>query len=475
MRLVEDEPTGGEKQGMGGGQHTRRSRSSLDFKVQQTTPLTTTKPGKRKNRQQQQLEEEEHQLMVMRNQPKFRYHQSRARGNAGPPPTRYELSDLEHLSREQVMHALYSDPELAQEAARMAEKMSEKEGPPSAAPTKSRRSSSSGKKRVAKEFSEYPDHLRERMDGGVPVLQWVILLVLLGAALFQLRKILTLPDTKDPAKGRARGKVGPKKSTKKVKGSSTEISSGLATVEEAVRAIGEADVAPSAKKSVKKATPVPPKKKKRVKANNGAVAPKKQQPEATSADESPSEKDSGKSATDTTVPLVAPMQTSTTREGNDTDAGWQTVSKARAPSEAAQPAAAPTTSKKKSSTAKPPVSAEEAKAIPSEKDKSPVEKESAALNGKKENTPPTSTNGSSAANKKKNKKKKSKEGGNATPSVPPGFGVLSNEPVKSETANDEALAKKLQLEEETMTHTTGGEAPDDVWEEVTTTRKRKGN
>ena len=96
------------------------------------------------------------------------------------------------------------------------------------------------------------------------------------------------------------------------------------------------------------------------------------------------------------------------------------------------------------------------------------------VDGKKENTPPSaSVNGSSASNKQK-KKKKSKP----QTSDPPGVGAMAQESTNSTaqgtTENDEALAMKLQNEEESMAHRTPAtEGQADVWEEVTT-RKRKG-
>jgi hypothetical protein len=484
---------------LGMGHSTRRLRSSLDYKVMKSDHLTTTKPGKRKNpqQQQQQLTPEEERLMGRQQEAKvFKYHSSRSRGHNGPPPQRFGMSDLDSMSQEQVMHALYTDPELAQEAARVAAERAEQEAPPSAAPTpRSRRS----KKAAPKEFSEHPDHLRELMDGGVPVLQWAILVVLLGAVLYQLRKILTLPDTNDQAKGRARGKAGPKKSAKKSKGPYIKVSSELPTVEEAVRAIGEDFTPPSPKKAPKKPPVAASKKKKKVKVNNGTTTAKKVQPESTSKAESSSKKEPEKTATDTAPSLVA--------ESEDSGAGWQTVLKTRAPSEA-PPAVAPVASKEPSApaaskeptvAAKQPVPTEKAAAPPTTKEEPQVVEAPVPVEDKKENISLDDMNGFTTAKKKKKKKSKGPsvdiEHATSTPSVPPGFTAPAYVPpgfaaasvppgfaaapnevsqqAKSETDDDEALAKKLQLEEEKNAKAASGEVQNDVWEEVAT-RKRKG-
>ena len=465
----------GEKQSMG---PAKRGRSSLDYKVRtrSTEPITTTKPGKRKNSRQALEEQKARETAAAAAQLDARMPiKSRARGSSGPPPRKFELSDLDGMSEAQILEALYADPDLAQSVAKMAEQMStDGKSPPPGAPAGARKNRRSplGSKKARKEFSEYPDHMRELMDGGVPVMQWVILLALLGLALYQLRKILTLPDTKDQNKGRGqRVKGSGKKGAKK----------DLGAVEDTLRAIDIDTLEPAvvkqgaSSKSPKKGAPAA-KKKKKGKVNAGTPS-KKQQKEMLSANETTGANEPVKEV-DTTAPFTAPIQSAAASAADDDGAGWQTVSKSSAPappvskdSEASNGNSAPSNSKasngnsapsnSKSSEGKP-------KAAPS------AEEAPLAVHGKKENTPPA-MNGSTAGKKKKKKKAKAGTSEEQPSSKSPAAGTIpKDKPEAKATDGDEVLAKKLQREEETVaTSAAKGSAETDVWEEVTA-RKRKG-
>uniref|UniRef100_A0A7S1VHB6 Uncharacterized protein n=1 Tax=Grammatophora oceanica TaxID=210454 RepID=A0A7S1VHB6_9STRA len=91
-------------------------------------------------------------------------------------------------------------------------------------------SGSSGRSSRSKSSSEqYPPHLKTMMADGVPVTQWIILLVLLSAALWQLRKAVipdakTMPKKKESAKG---SKLTGKQSKGKKRGGGKKMGNGV--------------------------------------------------------------------------------------------------------------------------------------------------------------------------------------------------------------------------------------------------------
>ena len=166
-----------------------RPSSSLDVKVDNGSELTRPPTPKEAPPIKQ----------ITRNAPSPL---SRAQGGGGIPKRRYELPDLAGMSEEELLKALYDDPELAAEAAAAAEKIQK--------PKKSHTPRSSRPKQnrsvpVSKRADKYPAHLKAMMDDGVPVKQWIIVLLLLAAGLYQLRKVLVGPTrTKNKTKRHAR-------------------------------------------------------------------------------------------------------------------------------------------------------------------------------------------------------------------------------------------------------------------------------
>jgi hypothetical protein len=93
---------------------------------------------------------------------------------------KYEISDIERMTEDEILQALYDDPEFAKKAGEVAEKLRENRATPNPGPKKNRKEIT----------NSHPAHLRAMMEEGVPIKQWIILLVLLFAGLYQLRKVL---------------------------------------------------------------------------------------------------------------------------------------------------------------------------------------------------------------------------------------------------------------------------------------------
>jgi hypothetical protein len=488
MRLgnVVDEKSssGGEGQGDKPIGRSKSKRSSLDFKVSSyhsSGSAITTKPGKRKNRQQQQQQQFEEEQLKQQQQIRRPY-LSRARGHSGPPPRKWELADLQNMNEEELLQALYADPQLAQEAARMAEKIAAEKGTspsavPSGNPTRRPTSTPGRGKRGSRAAGrngpgEYPDHMRELMDGGFPFMQWMILLVLLGAAFYQLRKMLSLPDphTKDLYRRRPRAKGEPKNGAKKTKASTED----LASLDKVALAI-DADILSSenvkGKAANKKTTAAATTKKQKVKKekgnaknNNPATAATKtnQQKQEDTTDDNSVGSDDGdfpapraavavKAAPPVRVPATAPLPTLSASTANADDGnGWQTVSKTT------RGAVEPTLEGGKSSGQ----NSEKPAASP--------------LVESKENTPPTATtalNGKNDAAAAKTKKKQKKGKGKGLDN---NISNAATNPSKDRLEDDAALAQELQREEDKMAQGKNNASDgDNTWEEVST-RKRKG-
>ena len=194
---------------------SKRSRptsvSSLDYQVRaKRDQLTTTKPGKRKTQQQQQQQPDHHQQYR-------RSISTRARGSSGPPPRRFDLSDLEGMDEDQLLQALYEDPQLADAAAKAAEKAKKQKrstrkfSSPTTPPKDQYYRAADGS---VKDVGQYPEHLREMIDGGVPVTQWIVLLVLLCAGLYQLRKAVLGPAATAVSTSRVKTRSAGKEKTK---------------------------------------------------------------------------------------------------------------------------------------------------------------------------------------------------------------------------------------------------------------------
>jgi hypothetical protein len=376
-----------------------------------------------------------------------------ARARSSAARNEFDFSDLDGMTEEQIMQALYDNPELAAAASAAAGKMHEfkkrKKVPP-------KTKSSSRRSRI---LSEHPDHIRAMMDEGVPIKQWIILIVLLGAGLYQLRKALIGSKITAAAAAKKLEKpVGGRKGSKKTKkgpggGKPTKQSRSVATVRESASSPIERELVleeqvPPAVAAVPKKTA--PKKKKARKQKVSINKPPKQPAKDTMSHESPdsastdgssstdagaAQHDDALSADDIEVIGSEKIVIDTSTAESSPDDGWQTVG--------APMAEIPQLAKSDDS----PV-AESVQFV----DETPVQ----AMIPVQENKTAKKKNGGSKAKKTSAKKIAVVE----TPSE-----ILDD---------DEALALKLQLEEDKLAmHEASNTSTPDVWEEVSTKKKGK--
>jgi hypothetical protein len=146
--------------------------------------------------EQQQYEQQQQQPAKQQPDPPRRSpYATRARGSSGIPPPTLDLNDLEGMNEEELMQALYNDPELAELAAEAGRAKKATGGSTSSSSRKAK-----AKAGITKD-GYYPSHIQEKMQEGIPVVQWIIILLLLGAGLYQLKKTLELPDKKKTIPG----------------------------------------------------------------------------------------------------------------------------------------------------------------------------------------------------------------------------------------------------------------------------------
>jgi hypothetical protein len=175
----------------------KRSRptSSLDVKVDR---LKQTRPPSRS-----------HQKKNQKSQRKTTYPRS-SRGGGIPP--KFDFSDLEGMTEEELRMALAADPELAAAAAAAAAENADF----GAKRKKYKSPYYRNKDGHVESINDYPAHLQSLMEEGIPVKQWIILLILLGVGLYQLRKSIFGPTPerrikKTPSLKKASRKVANKK------------------------------------------------------------------------------------------------------------------------------------------------------------------------------------------------------------------------------------------------------------------------
>jgi hypothetical protein len=409
---------------------TYESGSSLDYKTKSNGKLTTTKRGKRKNQQQQQAEQKQ-------NHHRRNAYPTRARESTGVPPKRYDFANIHDMDENELMTALRDDPEFAAEMKKYAEQAGQKESaqalPPTTAPTTPKPTPSpTGAKTKprdryyrsvdgnAQDLAEYPHHVRELMDSGVPVTQWLILLVLLAAGFYQVGKVLMGPQKKQSGSAKGKQKNKEKKKTETTKKTEPKNSKRNTAKTPTASVLNEKSEQP------KKATPAinsqqKTTKKKKKKGTNGAALKKEAilHPDVVSTDESTHQDDGG------------------ITEPEDDDGCWETVTKSR-------------------KAAMTPV--QQSNDPPANVSEMSVDVQSGAIQngvGDDENFTKAS---------KKIKKKKAKQQ-NAPAEVP-----VSND--ASSTDDDATLALQLQKEEEILAKTNIDSDEEEVWEEVTT-KKRK--
>jgi hypothetical protein len=196
---------------------SRPASSSLDYKATSESNLVTpprhAAPSTQKN-QQQQYEDQWSSQQEQQQQQRPRI-ATRARGSSGiPPRSKLELDDLQGMPEEEVMRALYEDPELAAAAAAQMEEDAEPRSPRSKTTSKHSRN-----KQRQKENQSLPGKREDLLkDQGFPFVQWIILLLLLGAGLYQIYKSFLSPkSSKAPTKVKGSNASGNKTTKPKQK------------------------------------------------------------------------------------------------------------------------------------------------------------------------------------------------------------------------------------------------------------------
>ncbi|GAX16433.1 hypothetical protein FisN_19Lh010 [Fistulifera solaris] len=180
---------------------------------------------------------------------------TRARGSSGIPPRgKLELEDLQGMSEDEVMRALYEDPELAAAAAAAADKSGFGS------------SNTAGQTGIPKlQTVKRVDGLKER---GFPFVQWAVLLLLLGLATHQIYKSMLTPSaTKSRSKKTSKAKNGKAVKNSSVKNKATE---DAKEIEEELL-VTETEVIPPAKQSASEKSS-PSMRKKKVKTKKTKVA-----------------------------------------------------------------------------------------------------------------------------------------------------------------------------------------------------------
>jgi hypothetical protein len=435
--------------------------SSLDYKTKGNEKLTTTKSGKRKKQVQQQAEQQQ-------NHQRRNAYPTRARESNGVPPKRYDFANIHDMDESELMTALRDDPEFAAEMKKYAEQASQKKSTPALPTTPPTRRSKpttrpTGAKTKTKprdryyrsvdgnaqDSAEYPHHVRELMDSGVPVTQWLILLVLLAAGFYQMGKVLMGPPKKLSgfAKGKQKNKEKKKADTTKKtepKNSKKNIAKRPAASVSNEKSEQPKKVTPAINSQQKTA------KKKKKKGTNGAALKKEAilHPDvvSTDTDESTHEDDGGieKNADAMTPPPTRnpPIHT----EPKEDDGCWETVTKSRKATMTPVP---------------------QANDSPANVSKMSVDVQSGAvptpdIQAEKENGVGNDEKFTKASKKKKKKKAKQQS---ALVEVP-----ASND--SSSTDDDANYALQLQKEEEILAKSELGSDEEEVWEEVTTKKKK---
>jgi hypothetical protein len=168
--------------------------------------------------------------------------------------------------REALLQALYEEPELAQQAA--AERIKIKTNKKTTSKKTNTKTPS-----PAQQQEYYPNHIKAMMDDGIPVKQWIVLLLLLGAGAYQLRKAMLggQPPLASTAIAGKRGKLTTKGKAKGKKGSKAAANGKMARAADIIKEQSpiEEDLAleQTVVHNTKKAT-------KKKKTNNGKAAKK---------------------------------------------------------------------------------------------------------------------------------------------------------------------------------------------------------
>jgi hypothetical protein len=452
----------------------KRSRpisSSLEYQASDPTSISTVKSSPPKSNPR------------VKNQqpPPPQITATRARGSGGIPKTKLQLQDLEGMAEDEILQALYEDPDLAAAAAAAASDSNK--SPPKEPPPKTTR---------RQPLSKYPTHVNDMMDNGIPYKQWIILLLLLGVAAYQIYKAVKPPQNskkKGGSKGVALSKktrsIGDKGKRKKSE------SKNPGKVDGIVIAVDNSATPPDVRPGDKTTTA----KKKTKAAVAKATKPAKKSTKQIQQPESPdSVSTDGSSSTVDVIPAFAKAtkekktddQASSSVSGasnnsaskkngrvDDIVEGWQKVSarpdgKQKVQDEPAAPASSSATNgatKKVESVQK----LQNEKFDKVSKTSSLAEEQvnvTEKVKGEAPSEAPFSKNETAAEKAKRSRKKKNKAATVVTEVAMP----------VSTTEDDATIALKLQKEEEKLAEATDrveSEPAPEVWKEVAT-KKRKG-
>ncbi|KAL7565529.1 hypothetical protein ACA910_003809 [Epithemia clementina (nom. ined.)] len=183
--------------------------SSLDYKVppgSSSTSLTHPPPTSKGPAMMGSMTPEEHferQQQQQSRRPRHQHFKTRARGSSGLPPRKVTYEELSHMDQESFLKALYDDPELAQavaqehakeqqrsSGAKMKRSQAMKSQQRSEDSKQHRRAAGSGAVGTETEF------LEELKKGGIPVVTWTVLIIMIAGALYKLYQWLAGPQAK---------------------------------------------------------------------------------------------------------------------------------------------------------------------------------------------------------------------------------------------------------------------------------------
>lgn len=179
--------------GTGSSTNAVKETNSLDYKSPNSVPSSSlthppaVKPTKRQPQDQILAEQQQKQ------QRPARQVKTRARGASGLPPRKLSLNELAHLDHDQFLKALKDDPDLARS---FAEEHAKSEQSKTGGPKMKRSMKRDAKYRRTFDgtVEKQSEFLEELKKGGVPVVQWTVLIVIFVVIIYNFYKILAGPQ-----------------------------------------------------------------------------------------------------------------------------------------------------------------------------------------------------------------------------------------------------------------------------------------
>lgn len=236
-----------------GSKRTRAQTSSLDYKnsggsnnraVIDQNIVTTAKVLSSEQQRQQKASNNQNsgQSQQQQQRPKTA---TRARGSSGIPPrkAKIELSDLQGMTEDQIMQALYADPELAELAAEQiaqAQKHSNQ---------KQRKAGGVGSNSSKASGNRGDKMIKEK---GFPYEQWAVLLILVGFGVYHLFKSMSKRGSKSAHASKPKREISLSKGKNKNIGSKNRNSRGNNSATSKKRDTISTPVEPSAVAEVEK-------------------------------------------------------------------------------------------------------------------------------------------------------------------------------------------------------------------------------